>query len=330
MSLPSPTPSVSLVKERVIAPPRSAVPAPGASLFGRGFFRRLRDSGTGAFLVVFLSIAAAIFLFGLAGTVGPFKEGLRENGDPRFFYAAMAFGTVFGLVTLRILQLALAGAENKAKKKGAKGEPWTWDYPWRQDWMAPDYTGGGTGTVLGRLAFLALLAMFNVAWWSDSWLFKGIVALFDLFGLLILYDTFQKVYQWMRFRRPVVIWETLPAFVGDRLQGRIAFARGVRAMGPARLTLRCVRDEWVTTGTGKNRRKELEPYAIYQQNREIPLDDSPGEPMDAVDFSFSIPDDQPPTDLSREEAVYWQVLLNIPLTGPNLETVFLAPVYRKP
>lgn len=326
----SPTPpTVSLVQERVIAPPRSAVPAPGAPLFGRGFFRRLRDSGTGAFLLVFLSAGLAIFLFGLAGTVGPFKDGLRENGDPRFFWGAMAFGTVFCLVTLRILQVVLAEAANKARKKGPKGEPWTWDHPWREDWMPPDYTGGGSGTVLGRLAFLALLALFNVAWASPSWLLKGIVALFDLFGLLILYDSFQKVYQWLRFRRPVVIWETLPAFLGDALRGRVAFARGVRAMGPARLTLRCVRDEWVE-GSGKNPAKQLEPQAIYRQTIEIPLPGPPGEPLDAIDFSFRVPADQPGTNLSRSEAVYWQVLVDVPLTGPNLETVFLAPVYSKP
>ena len=322
--------TVSREKERVIAPPRSAVPAPGASLFGRGFFRRLRDSGTGAFLLVFLSAGFSIFLFGLAGTVGPFKEGLRENGEPAFFLGAMAFGTVFCLVTLRILQVVLAETGNKArKKKGPKGEPWTWDYPWRQDWMPPDYTGGGSGTVLGRLAFLALLALFNAVWASPSWLLKGIVALLDLFGLLILYDTFQKVYQWMRFRRPVVIWETLPAFPGGQLQGRVAFARGVRAAGPPRLTLRCVRDEWVTSGSGKNRTKQLEPQAIYRQTIEIPLPGPPGEPLDAIDFAFGVPADQPGTDLSLSEAVYWQVLVDIPLPGPNVDTVFLAPVYRK-
>lgn len=324
------SPAVSREKERAIAPPRSAVPAPGASPFGRGFFRRVRDSGTGAFLIVFLSAGAAVFLFGLAGTVGPFKDGLRENGDPRFFLGAMAFGTVFCLVTLRILQLALAGAGNKTrKKKDRKGEPWTWDYPWREDWMPPDYTGSGSGTVLGRLAFLALLGMFNVVWWSPSWLLKGIVAFFDLFGLLILYDSFHKLYQWMRFRRPVVIWETLPAFLGSPLCGRVAFARGVRAAGPPRLTLRCVRDEWVTSGSGKNRRTQLEPHAIYRQTIDVPLPGPPGEPLDGVDFVFDVPSDQPGTDLSESEAVYWQVLVDVPLPGPNLETVFLAPVYQK-
>src|ERR1044071_10154115 len=110
---PSPPPPVPHEKERVIAPPRSAVPAPGAGpVFGRRFFRLFRESGTGCFFLVFLAVGSAVFLFGLAGTIGPYREGLRENGDPRFFLAAMAFGTVFCLVTLRMMQVALTETAN--------------------------------------------------------------------------------------------------------------------------------------------------------------------------------------------------------------------------
>ena len=323
---PTPIPDISREKERVIAPPRSAVPVPDAGpVFGRNFFRLFRESGSGCFFLVFLGVGSAIFLFGLAGTFGPYKEGLRENGDPRFFLGAMGFGTVFCLVTLRMMQVAMTETVNQSKKKGAKAQPWTWDHPWRQDWMPPDYTGSGSGTVLGRVAFLALIGLFNVAWLSGSWVFRAVIILFDLFGLVIVYDSLQKLYQWLRFRRPVVIWETLPAFLGSPLRGRVAFARAVHAAGPPRLTLRCVRDEWVETGSGKNRRKQLEPQAIYRQTIEIPLSGL----LDAVDFTFDVPSDLPGTDLSGDQAVYWQVLVDVPLPGPNFETVFLAPVYHK-
>ncbi|MFL6201636.1 MAG: hypothetical protein ACJ76J_20885 [Thermoanaerobaculia bacterium] len=333
------SPTVTREKQRLMAPPRTAVTEPGSgSAFGRSFFRRLRESQAGCFLLFFLAIGAGIFLFGVAGTVGPYKEGLRENGDPRFFYGAMAFGTVFFLVALRMMQVALAGVSYKAKKKGSRSEPWTWDHPWRKDWMPPDYTGGGSGTVLGRVAFLALIGMFNIAWLSGSWFFRAILLLFDLFALLIVYDSFQKLYQWFRFRKPVVIWETLPAFLGDELRGRIAFARGVRATAPPRLTLRCVRDEWVDTTSGDTASRQLQPQAVYRETREIPLPGAPGEALDFVDFVFEVPrgipggpggPGVPGTDLAREEAVYWQVQVIVPLTGPDLETVFLAPVYQK-
>jgi hypothetical protein len=311
-------------KEKIFAPPRSAVPRPGSkSVFGRGFFRRLRAVWEGGcFLIPFMGVGAAIFLFGVAGTVGPYKEGLRENGDPRFFYTAMAFGTVFFLVALRMLQIVLTGAENEGGRKGRnRNEPWTWDHPWRKEWMAPDYTGGGSGTVLGRVAFLALLGLFNMVWDSPSLLLKVIVSVFDLLGLLIVYDSLQKLTQWLRFRQPVVIWETLPAFLGERLAGRIAFARRVQASGPPRLTLRCVQDEWTASGEGRT----LQPFAVYQQTLELPQEE---EALDYLDFAFDLPDD-PPTDLVKDEAVYWQVVVDVPLPGPDLETVFLAPVYRR-
>lgn len=319
---------VSHEKERVIAPPRSGVPAPGSrSAFGPGFIKRFRDSQAG-FLLVFIGAGSALFLFGVAGTFGPFKEGLRENGDPRFFYGAMAFGTVLVLFALRMLQLALTESENRSRKRGSKAEPWTWDHPWSKKWMAPDYTGGGSGTVLGRVAFLAFIGLFNVAWLSGSWVFRAIIIVLDLFALLIVYDSLQQLYQWLRFRKPVVIWETLPAFLGGELRGRVAFARGVRAAGPPRLTLRCVRDEWVE-GSGKNPTRQLEPQAVYRQTIEVPLPGPPDAPLDVVDFAFDVPSDLPGTDLSRSEAVYWQVLVDVPIAGPNLETVFLAPVYSK-
>src|SRR5215210_4929558 len=322
---PANAPAVSREKKKILAPPRSAVAAPGAgSVFGRGFFRRFRESEVGCFFFVFMAVGAAIALFGVAGTVGPYKEGLRANGDPRFFLAMMVFGAVFFLIPLRMLQIALTGAANRERKKGPRSEPWTWDYPWREDWMAPDYTASGSGMVLGRVAFLSLIGLFNMAWGSDSWLLRGIIILFDLFALLILYDSFQKLYQWLRFRHPVVIWETLPAFLGGPLRGRVAFARGVRAAGPPQLTLRCVRDGWVASGETR----EQQAFAVYRETREVPLE-SPDKPLDVVDFSFEIPPDLPGTDLTKEEATYWQVMINVPITGPNVEAVFLAPVYAK-
>lgn len=321
--------AISRSKEKIFAPPRSSVPPPGArSVFGRGFFRLLRANPGGCALLFMMGVGSAIFLFGLAGTFGPYKDGLRENGDPRFFLAMMAFGSVFFLVALRILQIMLTEAANKERKRGSTAQPWTWDYPWRRDWMPPDYSGSSSGTVLGRVAFLAMLGMFNAVWASPSWLLKGIVSLFDLIGLAVLYDSFQKLYQWLRFRRPVMIWGTFPAFLDERLEGRIAFARGVRAAGPPKLTLRCVRDEWTDVGTGDDHRRELQPHSVYRQTQEIPLPGAPGEPLDAIDFSFDLPAGNG-TDLTKDEAVYWQVVVNVPLPGPNFEAVFLAPVYKR-
>jgi hypothetical protein len=137
----------------------------------------------------------------------------------------------------------------------------------------------------------------------------------------------QKIVQWIRVRQPVVIWSQVPSFLGERLEGRIAFARRVAAQGPAKLTLRRVEDDWVEhpAADRSGGTRELQPFAVYKAEQEVELS---GE-SDVVDFAFDLPGNQSGTDLAQEEAVYWQVLVSVPVLGPDLEAVFLAPVYRK-
>jgi hypothetical protein len=52
--------------------------------------------------------------------------------------------------------------------------------------------------------------------------------------------------------------------------------------------------------------------------------------MKELPLSFELPADLPGTDLNRDDATYWQVALRIPVVGPDVETVFLAPVYARP
>jgi hypothetical protein len=65
---------------------------------------------------------------------------------------------------------------------------------------------------------------------------------------------------------------------------------------------------------------------IYQQIREI--DGGRGRST-GVAVSFDIPLDLPGTHLDRSRATYWQVFLQVPVTGPGFETAFLAPVYMR-
>ena len=307
---------------RIYAPPRSAVPVPGeGSVFGSGFLRRFMKAG-GCVFLVFLTVGLSIFLFGALGTWGPYVEPLRgEGNDPRFFLVAMAFGAVFFLVALRMTQIQLTGAKNqeRGKRWGVSQEnPWTTDYPWRPEGMASDYSTTTGGGILGRIAFLALIGLFNTVFISDSpWLLRGIVLFLDLFGALILWDSLHKIWQALRHPRPTMRWTTFPAFLGGRLEGVFAVRSSLRVRGPIRATLRCVEDK--QAGTSQ------EAFAIYEQICELP---PAGDRLKELPLAFDLPPDLPGTDLGRYEAVYWQVVLQIPVAGPDFETVFLAPVYK--
>ena len=308
-------------RSRIYAPPRSVVPVPGeGSAFGRGFLRRWRKSEGGCFFLPFLAVGLAIFTFGALGTWGPYKESLQANGDPRFFLVAMAFGATFFLVALRMLQIQLTGVKSEERRMRSTGDrkhPWTADYPWKPEGMPPDYSAPGSGMVLGRAAILLLFGLFNMVFLSPSpWMLRAVILFFDLFGALILWDTLHKMWQALRHPRPEMRWTTFPAFVGGRLEGTFAVRRALRVRGAVRATLRCVED----AGFGS----QQEAFSIYEQIREIP---PAGDRLKELSVAFDLPPDLPGTDLSRSDAVYWQVALAIPVAGPDFETVFLAPVY---
>jgi hypothetical protein len=284
----------------------------------------MRESqGGGCMLLIFIAVGIGIFLFGAAGTWGPYKQGLRANGDPRFFLAMMGFGTVFALVALRMLQIVLnsVSKEGGSSREGRK-RPWESDHPWRPDGQAPDYAGNSGGFLLGLVAFLGLLGLFNMVFMSPSpWVARGIVLLFDLFGLLFLLDALRKAWQALRHGRPRMRWTTFPAFLGDRLEGVFLINPALRPNGAVKATLRCIED-----ARGGGDAQALEPFVIYQQVREL---DAGGDVLRELSVSFDIPQDLPGTHLNRAEATYWQVFLQVPVTGPDFETVFLAPVYER-
>jgi hypothetical protein len=335
MPFPSSPPSaVSETRghDKLMAPPRSAVRIPGQRrALGPGFFGRLRRSeGTGCFLIFFILIGLALVLFGLAGTVGPYRDALREGNDPRSFLGFMTFGLVFMLVALRMLQIALTGADHADRRRRASSKgaaPWKADYPWRPEGMDPDYVDPG-GSALGVVAMLGLIGLFNVAWASDSWIFRAVIILFDLLGLLILVDALLKVWQRVRHRRPRVRWTTFPAYLGGRLEGVVEFGRPLAARGPVEVKLRCVQDEEVVREDPEDGHRHVseEPFIVYTQTREVPAGDGP---LRSLPLAFDVPDDLPGTDLARKLPTYWQVTVQVPLTGPDFDTVFLAPVYKQ-
>ncbi|MFL6231738.1 MAG: hypothetical protein ACJ76N_01255 [Thermoanaerobaculia bacterium] len=299
-----------------------SVPGEGATL-GRGFLRLMRESGGGGCMLLFLiAVGTGIFLFGAAGTWGPYRDGLRANGDPRFFLVMMGFGTVFALIALRMLQIQLISVrrEGRDRGRGKTERPWESDHPWRPEGQGPDYAGNSGGFLLGLIAFLGVLGLFNMVFVSPSpWLGRGIVLFFDLIGLLFLLDALRKAWQALRYRRPRMRWTTFPAFLGGRLEGVFLIRPALRPRGPVKATLRCIED----AGSGES--ATLEPFMIYQQIREI---DGGGDALRELPLSFDIPPALPGTHLDRAGATYWQVFLQVPVTGPDFETVFLAPVYE--
>jgi len=51
--------------------------------------------------------------------------------------------------------------------------------------------------------------------------------------------------------------------------------------------------------------------------------------MTSFPIAMEIPAGQPGTDLSKDECTYWQVVVSVPVFGPDLEAIFLVPIYER-
>lgn len=205
-------------------------------------------------------------------------------------------------------------------------QPWTSDHPWRPLGMKTDGSPDVRQEVIKRSALLALIALLNLAFLSPYLVLKIVACVADLAGLLILFDWALKLGHWLRHTRTRMRWTTFPAFLGGRLEGTVSISPKQHVMSSIQVRLRCVRDERTDHATESGLASYLEPYVLYEQSFEtLP----PGETLRELPLGFDLPADLPGNDLGPEQATYWQVALKIPVPGPDIEAVFLAPVYAR-
>jgi len=301
-------------------PARAAVPAPSRG--GGSIWRELR-TGPAVFFLLFILVGIALAALGVWGRFVAPPERAESMADPAFYLAAMAFGGVFILVAfamMRIVLTAQAASRRLGERPAGQGPPWTWDHPWRPDAMGPDYETRGSST-LGTLAVLSLIALFNIALGTAPWLFKiiisGVRRLRSADSLQLGDDPHQ--------RRTIQAADDRVAHVSGALRpavgGHGPVRRPIDATGPASVTLRCLRD----TPRHVHAEHEGPAEAGVDLPRDAPV--RLARTLSSLAIAFQVPSDLPGTDLGREEAVYWQVVVQVPVSGPDFQGVFLAPVY---
>jgi hypothetical protein len=219
---------------------------------------------------------------------------------------------------------ALKGRQRPNRQPVDPTQPWSSDHLWHPERMKPDGAPDSRQEVLRRAALLALIALLNLGFFSPYLILKIVAGLGDLAGLLILFDWVLKIGHWLRHPRTRMRWTTFPAFLGGRLEGTVSIRPRQHVMSSIQVRLRCVRDERVEHPTESGPTSYLEPYVLYEQSFEtLP----PGETLRELPLTFDLPADLSGNDLGPEQATYWQVALKIPVPGPDIEAVFLAPVY---
>jgi hypothetical protein len=208
-------------------------------------------------------------------------------------------------------------------REGVLDGPWKSDHPWRLEGQAPDYTPETNYYVPLRIGLLAGIVALSFLLRSAPPLLETIILLLDAVGVIVIFDSVNKLWYGYWNRKPRMRWTRFPALTGGRLEGVLVAQPSPEVIGPVLGVLRCVQDERITSESGQ---VTYEPMVIYRRMAEFPV---PGDRMKEVAITFDVPEDLPGTDLGRPDAIYWQLALRIPVVGPDDEMVYLAPVYSK-
>lgn len=212
------------------------------------------------------------------------------------------------------------------RREGLADGPWTSDHTWRIEGQEPDYTPEASHHVALRIGLLAGIVALNFLLPMAPPILETLILLVDAAGVILIFDSLNKLWYGYWGRKPRMRWTRFPAFTGGPLEAVLVARPSPEVIGPVLGVLRCVRDERVVSGTGESGEVTYEPMVIYRRMAEFPV---PGDRLKEVAIRFDVPEDLPGTELGRPDATYWQIAVRIPVVGPDEELVYLAPIYSK-
>ena len=209
-------------------------------------------------------------------------------------------------------------------------EPWLYDFHWRREGIAFSAFDDMLERLLAAMVWTTFLVPF--AWVGmnvrGAWPFLAAVAIFGLLGLIFWFRWAQMLFDLVRYGNSFLIYESLPFALGGTLGARLRSPHHISAIDQLTLTLRCVQEKYVTSGTGQNRTTNVVCYEIYKDVTTCDRNRLTGLAGNDIPIEFRLPADEPATNLAATPPTYWEIEAKGKASGVDYEAVFLVPVYK--
>jgi hypothetical protein len=268
---------------------------------------------------------------------GALQQNLRHTAHhpqaPAWIAYVMA--TMFGVPGLFLIGHGIRGVVRKAvwrREFAARPhEPWLSDHHWNRDGIAFSAFDDMVKRLFAALVWTAFLLPFG---WigvtqRGAWPFLAAVAIFGLLGLIFWYRWAQMLFDFLRYGNSYFTYDEFPFALGGTVRGRLRVPRHIQSIDELTLTLRCVQEQYVTTGTGENRTSKVVGYQLYGESLTLNRDRLNGLIAGEIPVEFKVPAGQPTTTLIATPPTYWELeAKGRSQTGANYEAVFLVPVYK--
>jgi hypothetical protein len=161
-----------------------------------------------------------------------------------------------------------------------------------------------------------------------AWLFLVIASLFGLVSLFLWYRWLQMLADLLFYGNSFLNYDGFPYFLGSSLRARLRAPNHVAAIDELMLTLRCVQEKYVTSGTGENRSTAVVCYELYKDVLSMTRDQITGLAGGDIPIQFRLPENQPSTCLGLDPPIYWEIEARGKSRQTSYEAYFLVPVYK--
>ncbi|OGP64912.1 MAG: hypothetical protein A2169_05785 [Deltaproteobacteria bacterium RBG_13_47_9] len=223
-------------------------------------------------------------------------------------------------------------AEIETMQKNWAEKPWTQ----REDWAEGKVIQEGTGNMRLLIVFTVL---WNIIAWgiaaygiSSEWNTPDVPWFLLVFPLIGIAFVIMTVRTWIRKRKfgtSIFHCETIPAYLGNRLQGTVQTGVPVKNQTAKEFFIRliCIRRTSLLDQEGKQRVSE---ETLWSQNQTVFGSISKTLPTFQVSVNVDIPKDLPPTELHPEDdRTLWRLEISSEVKGVDYAAQFEVPIYNR-
>ena len=269
---------------------------------------------------------------------GAFIGWVATNGNRAGKHAPdWLIGVIAGMFFFSGVFFFVHGLRDMARKAAYRreaaqrpGEPWLYDYHWHREGIAFSAFGDMLKRLMAALVWTAFLIPFGWVGTTgrSAWPFLVVTAIVGLFGLIFWFRWAAMLLDLLRYGNSYLNYESFPYSLGGTLHARLRSPHHVSAIDELTLTLRCVQERYVTTGTGRNRSTSVVCYELFRDTLTFDRDKLTGLAGGDIPIEFRLPSDQPTTNLAATPPIYWEIEAKGKASGADYEAVFLIPVYK--
>lgn len=240
-----------------------------------------------------------------------------------FFFLGGVFFNVHGLMGV----IRKSAYDREAKQ--APNQPWLYDHHWRRE----GFTFSAFNSMLQRLFAALVWTGFLVPFFwigvthRGAWIFALVAGVLGLFGLVFWARWLQMLTELIRYGNTFLAYNNFPFFLGSTLSARLRAPNHLADFDELTLTLRCVKERYITSGSGSNRKTEVVCFELYNDSKTFSRAQLAAYPQE-IPIEFTLPESQPVTSLTSAPPLYWEIEANAKSSRARFEAFYLVPVYK--